>query len=223
MSIEFWTGAETFYELWLIVIGVVLVILLATLIFVATRVKGDHKNKLLIGLLSLTVLLVSTGVLGHVKYQPYIDLVRYVNPLVRDRRPSFVGYIYYSRTEQTAYSQLNSLETLRAFELYEEVKATEPVEYLGEGEYYHYFEHENETITKYIRDIEFTEDVDQAQFVGSQFQLKDEAFLDIGFKNIDRIIFEKIEIPASEVGKTHQPEDDYVIPKSNERMNQWNF
>lgn len=89
-----------------------------------------------------------------------------MNPLVQDRRPSFVGYIYYSRTEQPAYSQLNSLEPLRAFELHKEVKASEPVKYLGEGEYYHYFEHENGLITKYIHDIEFTEDVDQAQFMG---------------------------------------------------------
>lgn len=39
----------------------------------------------------------------------------------------------------------------------------------------------------------------------------------------EHVMFREIRIPASEAGKVYQPEDDYIIPKPEERMNHWNF
>lgn len=223
MTVEFWTNAERFYEFWLTTIGGMMVILLAVFIVVAMGEKKENKNKILFGLFISSMFLIGAGLLGHFQYRPYLDLSRYVNPQVRDGRLTYFGYSPFTGTDQAAYSQINSLDTLREFELYDEIEVSEVVEYLGQDAHYYYFELENEMIVKQFDEVDFDETVEEAQFVGSQFELIDPNYMEIGFKNIDRIMFRRVEVPAAEKEKVYEPEDAYVIPKSDERMHQWNF
>ena len=203
MSAEFWTNAEKFYEFQLISIAGVLVIFVTLIIFVATGFEKKTRRNVIVGIMILSIGLIATAVNRHMQYRSYIDLVTYVNPLIRDRHPSYIGDVFYSRAEQSAYSRFNNLEALREFELYNEIVVTETVDYLGQDKYYHYFEHENDVVTKQRRNVSFEEDVTQTQFIGSQFYLKNQELQEIGFHNIERVMFNQVHIPAAEEGKTY--------------------
>lgn len=223
MTVEFWTNAERFYATGMTILSIIIMIIFITMIIAATSAKKENRLKIVIGVLILAVVLGVGGYVGHRYYQPYIVQARYVNPLMRDRTPSFSGYNYYGRTELITYAQFNDLESLRELDIYEEEEAVESVVYLGEGDYFHYFEHGDGRVTKRLQAVRFSEEVNQTQFVGSLFTLKDEGFKEIGFVNPEHVMFREILIPISEEGKSYQPEDDYTIPKSEERMNSWNF
>lgn len=223
MSVEFWTNAERFYETGIVILSAVLVLILAVMIVAATSAKKENRAKIVILLLLMAVILGGAGYVGHRYYQPYLAQAGYVNPLMRDRTPSFKGYNDYGRTELITYAQFNDLESLRQLDIYQEEEVTESVIYLGKGEYFHYFEHADGRLSKRLQAVRFSEEVNQTQFVGSLFTLKDEEFKEIGFVDPEHVMFREIVIPASEEGQSYQPEDDYTIPKSEERMNSWNF
>lgn len=223
MSVEFWTNAERFYEFGIVILSAIIVVIFGIMIVAVTSAKKENRVKIVIGLLISAIALGMVGYLGHRHYQPYAAQAGYVNPLVRDRVPSFSGYNYYGRTELITYAQFNDLESLRELDIYEEEEAAESVVYLGQGDYFHYFEHGDGRVTKRLQDVRFSEEVSHTQFVGSIFTLKNEEFLKIGFVNPEHVMFREILIPTSEEGKSYQPEDDYTIPKSEERMNSWNF
>ncbi len=223
MSVEFWTNAERFYATGITILSIVIVIILIALVIAATSAKKENRLKIVIGLFISVMVIGVVGYTGHLYYQPYIVQARHINPLVRDRTPRFSGYNYYGRTELITYSQFNDLESLRELDIYEEEEAAESVVYLGQGDYFHYFEHDDGRVTKRLQAVRFSEEADETQFIGSFFTLKDEAFKEIGFVNPEHVMFREIVIPASEEGKVYQPEDDYIIPKPEERMNHWNF
>lgn len=223
MSVEFWNSAERFYELWFIVLGVIAFLFLMTILFVWMYARKEKRKRYtLISLLGIGAV-AAIGVGGHLKYQPYLEEASHVNPLIRDREPTMTGYVYYGQYERNFFSQLNDLESLRDMSLYEEERVTEPVTYLGAGDYFHYFERSNGEVFKQNRLVEFIEESTQAQLVGSRFQLRDDAFQEIGFQNPKNVMFEYIEVPASEEGKTYEPEYDPAIPTAEERFHQWNF
>lgn len=223
IALEYWTGAERFYAFWVVVLSVILLLLITAIIFIATYTKKENKKKMILAVLTGSLVLIIGGVFGHIHYQPYLEQASYINPLIRDRQPGFMGYTYYGRSDKNFYAQLNDIEALRSLDLYEEKIVTEPVVYLGRDEYSYYFEQENKQIIKYSHDIQFNEDTQPAQFVGSQFELKDNTFEEIGFSNPENIMFQFIEIPTSQQNKSYEPEDVYLIPKADDRMNGWNF
>lgn len=223
MTIDFWTGAERFYDFWFVIFLVALVFILFAIIFTITYTEKENRTKVIVGLLVGAAAIFVVGILGNNYYKPYLEQNRYINPLMRDRTPSFTGYSYFGRGELTSYSQLNDLEALQEFVLYEEEIVTETVDFLGKDEHYHYFELENDQIVKYFYDIQFKEEIQEAQFVGSRFFLKDDAYKEIGFMNPENIMFQYIGIPTSEQDKVYEPDDPYQVPKANERMFHWNF
>lgn len=223
MSVEFWTNAERFYELWFAVISILILICgIAVLFMLIYARKGKKKRKILITL-GIAGVLGVIGLVGHNRYQPYLEQAAHSNPLIRDREPTMTGYNFYGKYEENYYSQLNDLESLRNMVLYEEERVTEPVTYLGQGQFFHYFEQSDGDIFKQSRGIEFSEEAEQTQLVGSRFTLIDEEFQEIGFKNPKNIMFDYLEIPMSEQHKTYEPEYDPHIPSTEETFRQWNF
>lgn len=194
-----------------------------TVIFVTTYASKENRKRISLIAVGFSAVIGFTGLLGHTHYRPYLDQASYSNPLIRDREPRLTTYIYYRTSEQSYYSQLNYLDSLRNMELYEEEQITDPVIYLGQGEYFHYFECSSGQLFKQNRQVELSENIQKTQLVGSQFTLKDESFQGIGFKNPENIMFEYIEIPATEQGKAFEPEDDTQIPRAEEKFHQWNF
>lgn len=223
MSVEFWIEAERFYEFWFFIIGLFVLISVIIVIFIITYAKKENRKKYILIVSGLIAIAGTVGILGHFRYRPYLEQASYSNPLIRDREPRMMTYIYYGAVEQTNYSQLNYLDTLRNMVLYEEEKVTESITYLGQGDHFHYFEDPEGQIFKQNRKVDFNEVDQPAQIVGSQFTLKDTSFQEIGFKNLNKIMFDYIEIPASEQGKIYEPEDDFQIPKAEDQFRQWNF
>lgn len=223
MSVEFWRNAERFYEFWFIIISMLLLTSVIVIIFVATYARKKNRIKYSLIMIGLSMIFAITGFLGHVHYHLYLEQASYINPLIRDREPRMMGYIGYGASEENHYTQLNDLDSLRELVLYEEERVTEPLIYLGHGEYFHYFKRSNGQLFKQNRHIEFAETAQQTQLIGSRFSLKDESFQEIGFKNPENTMFEYIIVPASEQGKIYESEDDLQIPRTEEEIRRWNF
>lgn len=223
MTVEYWVGAERFYEFWFFIIAGLMIISAITLIFIVTYAKKEKRKRMLLIPIGVAALLGIAGFYGHLHYRPYLEQASYINPLVRDRQPRFFGYTYYGSVEETYYHQFNDLDALRSLDLYQEEQTVEPLTYLGEGEHFHYFERANGEIFKQSRQIDFNESAPQAQLIGSRFVLKDDGFQEIGFKNPENTMFIALEVPASEAGKTYEPENDAEIPKIEEAFRRWNF
>ncbi|HLR91623.1 MAG TPA: hypothetical protein VK048_01015 [Atopostipes sp.] len=223
MTVEYWVNAERFYELWFVVISAFIILCGIVMIFIGSYARKKNRKKFLFIPGVIIVVLSIIGLLGHYRYQPYLEQASAVNPLIRDRTPRLATYVYYGSLEENYYKDLNALDTLQNMVLYEEEQVIEPVTYLGEGEYFHYFENTEGELFKQDREIVFTEESPHAQVVGSRFNLKDEAFQDIGFKNPKNTMFDSIKIPASEQGKIYIPEDDFQIPQTKDKFRRWNF
>lgn len=223
MSVEFWLNAEKFYEFWFVIIISLLTLNIIFVIFVYTYMSNEKRNKAITILVISAVLLSSIGLYKHSQYYSYLEQASYINPLIRDRTPSFIGYNYYSSVEENVYSQYNDLDSLRKMALYNETQVSESIVYLGEGNHSHYFKHSNGNLFRHNMDLKFIEGIEQSQMVGSQFHLKDESFKSIGFKNPKNIMFDYIEIPASEKGKKYTPENERQFLRMEKVIKGWNF
>lgn len=208
MTVEFWRNAEVFYELWSVVLSVVVILMIIALLFIFTYAQKENRLKSVFTVIVLASAAGLIGLWGHNEYYPYLEQVIFTNALIRDREPKFHTYTPYNKTEISAYTQLNHIDALRNMVLYEEEQMVEPLIYLGQGEHTHYFERSNGDRFRQNRQIQFTESAEQAQLVGSRFTLKDEQFKEIGFMNPENTMFAYIAIPLSEEGKTYTPEDE---------------
>lgn len=174
-------------------------------------------------MIAIITAIVGTSLFKHNKYRPYLEQARYTNPLIRDREPRLLTYVYYGQAEQLYYTQLNDLDSLRKMALYNETQVSEPIVYLGEGTNSHYFEHSNGDLFRHTMNLEFKEGIEQSRIVGSRFHLKDDSFESIGFKNPQNIMFDYIEIPASEKGKKYTPENERQFLRMEKVIKGWNF
>lgn len=223
MTIEFWTSAERFYELWFFIFSLLFLFIVIVFLFALTYTSKNNRIKVITGLTSLLVAIGLIGLYGHLHYHPYLEQASYTNPLIRDREPRLHMYIPYSQTEQMMFEQLNDLKSLRKMVLYKEEKVAESITYLGKDTNYYYFEHEDGQLFKETFDIEFREDVDQAYLKGSLFFLEDKMFEEIGFKNPRNIMYDKIVIPLNEQERIFNTEEEDFISRSEEVFHHWNF
>lgn len=223
MTIEFWTSAERFYELWFFIFSLLFLFIVIVFLFALTYTSKNNRIKVITGLTSLLVVIGLIGLYGHLHYHPYLEQASYTNPLIRDREPRLHMYIPYSQTEQMMFEQLNDLKSLRKMVLYKEEKVVEPITYLGKDTNYYYFEHEDGQRFKETFSIKFSEDADHAFLKGSLFSLKDEAFHKIGFKNPRNIMYDEIVIPANEKEKIFHTQEEDFISRSKEVFPHWNF
>ena len=223
MTVEFWVQAERFYEFWLMNIFSLLVMTLIILIFTYTYTAKGQRKKPLTVLLVFMGLLVFGGGIGHLKFQDYLGQAMHINPLMRDRIPTYLGYSTFGSSEEMYYSELNDLNSLREMVLYEEVVVEEPLTYLGTNGYSHYFERENGDLFRHSRGISFHEGRDKATLIGGRFVLKDESFIEIGFKNPEYIMFSEIVLPANEEGKEYKPENEMDFLRMSKVLMDWNI
>lgn len=204
MSVDFWIQAEWFYETVIIILGVIASILIFGAILFKfrknNRVKSNYKknNKPFWGMLSFAGVLLVIGLVGHIIYRPYLDEISIVNPLIRDRQKELFGYVPYPDREQDYYRNLNHLEALRTSSLYEETTQTQTVKFLGTENTLHYFENDRGELYRISQiNVEYVDDIDDPQLVGSKFELSDNEFSEIGFKNPPYIMFERFEVPSN--------------------------
>lgn len=223
MTIEFWTSAERFYELWFFVLSLLFLLIVIIFLFALTYTSKNNRIKVITWMTSSLVAVGLVGLYGHSNHYPYLEQASYINPLIRDREPRLHMYIPYSQTEQTMFEQLNDIESLQKMVLYEEEKVAEPITFLGQDTNYHYFKHEDGQLFKETFDIEFREDVDQAYLKGSLFFLEDKMFEEIGFKNPRNIMYDKIVIPLNEQERIFNTEEEDFISRSEEVFHHWNF
>lgn len=223
MTVEFWQNAERFYEYWLMNIFSLIVLTLIVMIFAFTyTMKGKRKKPFTI-LFSIVGVLALVGGIGHIHYRDYLEQAMHVNPLIRDRKATYLGYSAFGSSEEMFYTELNDLNALRKMALYEEVVIKEPLIYFGTNGYSHYFERENGDLFRHSQRISFHEDLEEPQLVGSRFVLKDEGFTDIGFKNPEYTMFSDIVLPDSEADKEFKPEFETDFLRAETIISDWNF
>lgn len=103
MTVEFWVQAERFYEFWLMNIFSLLVMTLIILIFTYTyTAKGQRKKPITVLLVFMGVLVLGGGI-GHLKFQDYLGQAMHINPLMRDRIPTYLGYSTFGSSEEMYY------------------------------------------------------------------------------------------------------------------------
>ena len=223
MTVEFWVQAERFYEFWLMNIFSLIVITLIVMIFTFTyTAKGQRKKPFTI-LISFMTILVFIGGMGHFKYGVYLPEAMAVNPLIRDRMPTYFGYNTVGSVEQSYYADLNDLVSLREMVLYDELIVEEPLTYFGSGDYSHYFQRENGDYFRHSTRISFHKELEEPQLIGSRFVLKDDSFTEIGFKNPVNTMFVGIMLPADEEGKHYKPENEMDFLRVEKVVSDWNF
>lgn len=220
MLLEFWVNAERFYEFWIVIIGMMFFTGVIGLIFVSSYAKPGNRKKVNALVLTFSLGGILVGLIGHAYFHPYLEQASYITPQLRDRQPRMRTYVYYLRSDQNAYIDFNILDRLRKVELYEEEQVTESITYLGKDEHFHYFERSNGDLFKQNREVAFNKDITESKLNGSLFTLKNEEFLEIGFKEPEQTMFDNIQIPIGQEGTTYEPEDASRIPKS---IPWWNF
>lgn len=223
MTVEFWQNAERFYEHWLMNIFSLIVLTLIVMIFTFTYTAKGKRKKPFIFLFGFAAVLMLIGGIGHVQYHDYLEQAMHINPLIRDRIPTYFGYKTFGSSEEMFYSELNDRNALREMVLYEEAVIQEPLTYLGTNGYSHYFVRENGNKFRHSQRISFHEDLEEPQLVGSRFALKDEAFGEIGFKNPEYTMFDEIRLPISEESKQYKPEFETDFYRAETIVSDWNF
>lgn len=223
MTVEFWTGAERFYEFWFFILSLLFLLLVVVFLFALTYTSKKNRKKVMFWMTSTLVAVGLIGLYGHSQYYPYLEQASYTNPLIRDREPRLHIYIPYPQAEQTMFEQLNDLKSLRQMVLYKEENVAEPLTYLGQDTNYYYFEHEDGRLFKETFHIEFRKETDQAYLKGSLFVLKDETFKEIGFKNPKNIMYDKIIIPVTEQDKIFNTQEEDFISRTEKVFQHWNF
>ncbi len=223
MTVEFWQNAERFYEHWLMNIFSLIVLTLIVMIFTFTYTAKGKRKKPFIFLFGFAAVLMLIGGIGHVQYHDYLEQAMHINPLIRDRVPTYFGYNAYGSSEEMYYSELNDRDALREMLLYEETVIQEPLTYLGTNGYSHYFVRENGDLFRHSQRISFHEDLEEPQLVGSRFVLKDDSFGEIGFKNPEHTMFDEIRLPISEADKQYNPEFETDFYRAETIVSDWNF
>lgn len=230
MSLSFWVQAEVFYETVLIILSIIVLTLIIMAIFSWTsrnkKVKSSQqpKNKLFLGFILASVVTGAIAMVGHLYYRPYLDEVNLINPLTRDRERETFGYRPYSTNELNYYRNLNNIDSLRQSSLYKESKHTKSVEYLGSENTLHYFTNDRDELYRLSQiNIEYVNDINQAQLVGSTFSLVDDDYKNIGFMNPPYIMFERFQIPASQSNLKYELKNKFEVRENNYAFPDWIF
>lgn len=223
MTVSFWNQAEWFYETIIIILAVLILLCIAAAIFAKSagnrRVLTTNRTKKIVFWLCLASagILFLIGLAGHLYYQPYLSEVSLTNPLTRDRERHLFGFDYYSQWDHDFYTNLNYIDQLRTSSLYQEEAHRLPIDYLGRDSTLHYFKNDRDEIYRVSQmDAEYADGLDQAQLAGSTFKLQDESFKDIGFKNPEKIMFEKLLVPRDQKDLQYQLENQFDLREDND-------
>ncbi|MCI3027582.1 hypothetical protein LMF32_00340 [Desemzia sp. C1] len=222
MAFSTWIQAEQFYNrtvMWIALGSIVIIFIGLFIVFYAERKKAVR----FIGVLTIVLVLVGVWTFEqHQQYALYLKEYSLTSPLIRDRQADAIVPVFYSEREKKVYARLNDLESLQELSLYEEKDHSIPIHYLGESQFLHYFEYEGKIFHTSSR-ILYTDDVSDAQIVGSEFTLKDPRYMEIGFNNDLNTMFRAIEVNEKNRQKSYTPEAGQYIPSIKEVFHQWNF
>ena len=223
MSVEFWVAAETFYNTTMVAVAVIILLLVMLTSMILGYSKSQYKKKIAAGggilILGLSIWLVA----GHLKYNEFIEVNDHVTPLVRDRQKKFGDYNYRSEDDMQYFGKLHDPESVRALEMYREETVTEPVTYVGKDENFYYFEQEDELFKQRVN-IVFDADAEKTEMVGSAFQLIDESFFEIGFRNPPYVMYDHIVVNQEEDSELIEVENDSFVDTAEEHFSKtWSF
>lgn len=222
MTVDFWTTAEVFYESIVPAIGILAAFLLLVLFYIRMYARRK-KNFWTLIVLVMMILPLGYAAWGYNHYDLYLEKGSLATPLIRDRERGLFGYKYYTRRQRDLYKGYNDAEGLRQLDFYKEETVTAPLDFLGSGPHFHYFQDQNDKIFKLTRGVEFVPTITETQAIGSKFVLTDTEFEEIGFFNPSRVMFDRIEVPQSMEGLEYEPEYDPLIPQAEDAWLQWSF
>lgn len=223
MSVDYWVAAETFYNTIVTAAAVIILVVAMVSGMIYFYSKSPSKKKIAAGGGLLVVVLSAALLVGHVKYQDFLTLNTHVTPLVRDRQKSFSGYTYRSQDEMDYFAKMHNPESVRSLKMYQESTITEPVTYIGKDEFFYYFEKDGEMF-KQRAQVVFDANAETTQMVGSTFEIENEAFFDIGFRNPPYVLFDHIVVNRKEESEQIQVEDDSFVDTAEERfVRTWSF
>lgn len=223
MSVEFWLAAESFYNTTMVAVAVIILLLVMLTSMILGYSKSQYKKKIAAGggilILGLSIWLV----VGHLRYNEFIEVNDHVTPLVRDRQKKFGDYTYRSEDDMQYFGKLHDPESVRALEMYREETVTEPVIYVGKDENFYYFEQEEELFKQRVN-VVFDADAEKTEMVGSAFRLIDESFFEIGFRNPPYVMYDHIVVNQEEDNELIEVENDSFVDTAEEHFSKtWSF
>lgn len=224
MTLSFWMAAEKWFNLWAPVsLGIIMFSGLIAA-FALTKRKTNLGKKVL-GVSAVTVL--GFGLLlfiNNQRYESYLEPAGHVTPVIRHTHyKAFKGYEPMSRSSIDTYARYHDPEGVMATGLYEEEIVEQPVTYLGKKYRHHYFECDGEIFKQYESSVVFDDSQAETVLVGTLYHLKNPDFKTIGFVDTQFIFYDRIVIAEEDLGKTYEPEDEFLVPTMKDVFLDWTF
>lgn len=222
VSLSTWEYAENFYNVYLPMLFLIISVsfLFVLFFFFYASIK---KSKYLVTIFIVGVFITAIYTIEkHHQYSSYLEEYSLLNPLTRDRNMLLGFPSFYSHSEQAIYYDYNDIKSLRKLSMYEENIIEINLKYLGENHYFHYFEYEDE-IFKTSKKITFSDSVDNAMLIGSQFILIDPDYTKIGFNNNLNVMFDTIIVNKKDSNEFYDPTKNNHILLEEFLFSNWNF
>ncbi|MBG9978556.1 hypothetical protein [Ruoffia tabacinasalis] len=195
---EQWIAMEQFYYeyfAWGLLVVIILSILLVSCLYYVNLLIP----KIILILTIIAFTLFGLGAVGG--YSQYGDLIEQASKetaAIRDfKRTFFMIDMPYQAMEMKAYRDGYFDEGFEAVGFYEKMFVSEPVEYLGatqQGGYVFRIGGREYVVSQAW--VRFSDEVDQAVRVGTQYQVADPRFVDIGFVKKSRVLLDEYVIPS---------------------------
>lgn len=195
---EQWIAMEQFYYeyfAWGLLVVIILSILLVSCLYYVNLLIP----KIILILTIIAFTLFGLGAVGG--YSQYGDLIEQASKetaAIRDfKRTFFMIDMPYQAMEMKAYRDGYFDEGFEAVGFYEEMFVSEPVEYLGatqQGGYVFRIGGREYVVSQAW--VRFSDEVDQAVRIGTQYQVADPRFVDIGFVKKSRVLLDEYVVPS---------------------------
>lgn len=225
---EQWLREERFYTVILPSAVAIFLVLLMGYFMVRSHVDARKSTKKFLnyGILGAAVVVIVMGLVGHGRYQHWVEQNKHITPGVRDRQYIFGLEVPYSadavRNLQESRYLYQHLEALDMYERQPVAKELEAV-YLGEINDEHYFARQEGDFYsfRYMGPIEWTDDGSR-ELVGYAYQLTDPQFEEIGFLNQYDYFLETIRLPKEEQ-KTYDDSAYNLTERAEKLFGRWIF
>lgn len=224
MSFAYWVAAEKWYEAQAIYVMLGIFFLLFAAALSLSKRKTRWGKRFIAACLASALLLGGLLLWNNNRYEAYLESGRQVTPGMRVMEYSFLGgYRMLSRSETDAYQRHHNPEGFADIGLYEEEEVFQPITFLGKKGRHYYFQYRDRIFKQYEASVQFDENARESGMVGHRYHLRDDRYESIGFQDSPAVFYDRMVIAGPDNGLTYEPEDEYLVPGSEDVFLEWVF